>query len=192
MSRKSTAVSYAILAGTAVYCLVQIKDKPLNTPHMAFAAVIVASATGVCKWGSENPCDGVVEVHKYASYFQLMFAMPCITTAVWLANEYKKDVSWLWTVISVFPFFYYFKETDIDAAVAEFITMIDLAALSVASFLGKNYYGIASALSYALGYFSKRYGESLEIPPQVCYNCCLCCFALCALKAIQGRVKQAD
>ncbi|EFA03612.1 uncharacterized protein LOC658581 [Tribolium castaneum] len=184
--RYSTAFSHLVLAGTGIYCLVQIKDAHFHCPHITFGLITVNSLIGLWRWGNPEYGDKAERLYSFTSYLQLLFALPCITTTEWLGYGYDRYLSWAWTILPTIPLVCYLVDASSDEKLEEAIIPINLIALGVVCFLAENYYGIAAAVSYAIDhYIVLKQGESLEsIPAQDLYNYGLCFFAYFALRAI--------
>lgn len=86
------------------------------------------------------------------------------------------------------PLVFYLADSSRDEKLEEAVIPINIIALGVVSFLAENYYGIATAVSYAIDhYIVLKQGESFEsIPAQDLYNYGLCFFAYFALRALGG------
>lgn len=116
---------------------------------------------------------------------QLLFAVPCITTTIWLGNGYDRYLSWAWTILPMIPLVCYLADASTDDKLEEAVIPLNLIALGVVSFLAENYYGIATAISYAIDhYLVLKQGQQYDIPAQDLYNYGLCFFAFFALRAI--------
>jgi hypothetical protein len=180
-----TTLSHIVLAGTGIYCLVQIKGSQLHLPHFTFGIITINSLIGVWRWGNPDYGEKADGLYKFTSYLQLLFAVPCITTTIWLGNGYDRYLSWAWTILPMIPLVCYLADASTDDKLEEAVIPLNLIALGVVSFLAENYYGIATAISYAIDhYLVLKQGQQYDIPAQDLYNYGLCFFAFFALRAI--------
>lgn len=124
------------------------------------------------------------KLYKFTSYLQFLFAVPCITTTIWLSNGYDRYLSWAWSIVPCVSLILYGLNSS-DERIDEVLVPFNLLATGVVSFLSENYYGIASAVSYAINhYIVVKEGANYDIPAQDLYNYGLCFFAYFALRAI--------
>ncbi|RZC36588.1 hypothetical protein BDFB_012149 [Asbolus verrucosus] len=185
--RYSTALSHLVLAGTGICCLVHIRGQPLNCPHVTFGIITVNSVIGIWRWGNPDYGDKTDGIYKFTSYLQYLFALPCITTTVWLISGYERTFSCAWALLPLGALIFYFIEnsTDTRDTLMEILIPLGLIALGVVSFLAENYYGIATAISYAIDHYCVLKQErNYDIPAQDLYNYGVCFFLYFALRAI--------
>ncbi|CAH1367202.1 hypothetical protein MTP99_008455 [Tenebrio molitor] len=169
------ALSHAILAGTGIYCLIQIKDQNFICPHVTYGLIAINNIIGVYRWASDYNTK-ILEVYRFTAYCQLLFALPCITTTVWLQNGYSKDWSWAWALVPIFPLLCYLVNADLDLPLAELLILFNLVGLGVVCFVKEIQYGLAATLAYTISHCCIR---QLAL-----YNYGLCFFAYFALRAI--------
>ncbi|RZC35900.1 hypothetical protein BDFB_013399 [Asbolus verrucosus] len=170
----SVALSHMLLAGTGIYCLIQIKDDSVFLPHATFGIITVHNIIAVWRWGSDQGLR-VNDIYNFTSYTQLLFALPCITTTLWLANGYQREISWAWAIVPMIPFVCYLIN-DFDMTLIEIMVLLNSAAVGAVSFKAGNNFGIAAAVAYAISHFC--------INRFVVYNCGLCFFAYFSLRAL--------
>ena len=184
MSRQEfpIALSHAVLAGTSIYCLSEVKNMDPFCPQITYGIIATNSILGVIWWLMDYNSK-LNDIVRLTAYCQLLFALPCITTTVWLQNGYAKDWSWAWAVVPIFPLLMYILHTDIDMPLADLIIVFNIVGLGVVSFVKEINYGIGAVVAYIVAH---GYGRRLDLTRQALYSYVMCVFAYCSLRAI-GR-----
>lgn len=139
--------------------------------------------------GNPDYGDHVEKLYRFSNYVQSLFVVPCIAAQVWLQGSINpSDVAYLHAALPLVPLALYLAKKE-RRELAEIIIALNLASMAVVSFLGKRYYGIAAAVSFAINYFViKDEGDVIDaIPAQDLFNYGMVFAAYFALKGLRGE-----
>lgn len=137
-----------------------------------------------------NPDYGykVNSPYRCTYFLQTIFAVPCIAAQVWLQGGIQPlELAYLHAGIPLLPLAIYIARRE-RRDLVQMIIALNLTSMVIVSFLGKKYYGIAAAVSFAINYFViKDEGDFADMPAQDLFNYGMCFAAFFSLKALAGE-----
>ncbi|EFA00298.1 hypothetical protein TcasGA2_TC003131 [Tribolium castaneum] len=168
-------LSHAALAGTGIYCLLQVKNENMFCPHISFGIITINNIIGMC-WCLSSYDNRIYDIFRFTSYCQSLFALPGITTSVWLANGYPKEWSWAWIITPIFPLVCYLTDAEMDMPLVDLLILFNLVGLGVVSFVKNLSYGVGATIAFALSH--------CYITHTTLYNYGLCFYSYFALRCL--------
>lgn len=127
--------------------------------------------------------------YRCTTFLQSIFAVPCIAAQVWLQGGVNPpELAYLHAGLPLIPFAAYLSGKE-KKDIGEVVVALNLASMGVISFMGKKYYGVAAAVSFALNYFViKDQGDFADSIPAIDlfnYGMCFACYF--ALRGLAGE-----
>lgn len=126
--------------------------------------------------------------YRITNFLQTIFVVPCIAAQVWLQGGIRPpELAFLHAGLPVLPLALNISNRE-RRDVIELVIGLNLISMGVVSFLGKKYYGIAAAVSFAINYFAiKDEGDIADtVPAQDLFNYGMCFAAYFALRGLRG------
>lgn len=139
--------------------------------------------------GNPDYGDNVDKPYRCTYFLQTIFAVPCIAAQVWLQGGMQPpELAYLHAGIPLLPLAAYLSNRE-RRDLAELIIAVTLTSMGIVSFLGKKYYGVVAAVSFAINYFVIRdQGEFVDnVPSLDLFNYGMCFGAYFALRTLRGQ-----
>lgn len=114
----------------------------------------------------------------------MAFTLPCMVHELYLSYGYDWRYSLIHVALPVLPMSMYLVNDELDVELFDVIVLGNIISLGVISVMQENYYGIVTAISYAVNLFMLRHRDFSEVPQRVFYNVALCFHAFFAYRAL--------